>query len=336
MYVAFVVGHTPKAKPVHNNEVEILRYTEPTAWRNEKSSAYRGWLMYPVLFVNFLVVCLFIINTIGILYTQGWSGTPVIVRLLICICFTPFILGILDGFLRCDLRCLFGMCYSAPFALPLMIWFTIWLPAYATTRLSDLTWGNRDIQSIDESKKALERARNGRRVAWVLILCNTTVALVVILLMQKFGATFPMFVISYTMILSFTYVISFFDMAVRFFSCAHLDPSDEEPEIGDANDADDTVGLWGCGEEDCGTDGSSDGYVEMNDDAAKSKSVNFEGTVKECASEHVNMVEVALEDMAAKCGGYFNMAEKPKETTSLQETAEEKTSGYVDMKEEKQ
>ena len=73
MYIAFVVGHTPKAKPVYNNEVEILRYTEPTAWRNEKSSAYRGWLMYPVLFVNFLVVCLFIINTIGILYTQGWS-----------------------------------------------------------------------------------------------------------------------------------------------------------------------------------------------------------------------------------------------------------------------
>ena len=335
MYVAFVVGHTPKAKPVHNNEVEILRYTEPTAWRNEKSSAYRGWLMYPVLFVNFLVVCLFIINTIGILYTQGWSGTPVIVRLLICICFTPFILGILDGFLRCDLRCLFGMCYSAPFALPLMIWFTIWLPAYATTRLSDLTWGNRDIQSIDESKKALERARNGRRVAWVLILCNTTVALVVILLMQKFGATFPMFVISYTMILSFTYVISFFDMAVRFFSCAHLDPSDEEPEIGDEADADDTVGLCGCGEE-YGTDGSSDGYVEMNDDAAKSKSVKFEGTVEENTGDPVNMVEVTPEEMVAKSGGYLNMAEKQKETTSLQETAEEKTSGYVDMKEAKQ
>jgi len=312
LYVAFIVGHTPHAKPIQH-DVQILRYTEPKAWRNDKASAYRGWLFVPVLMVNFLVVCLFIVNTIGILYTQGWSGTPIIVRTLICICFTPFILGIFDGLLRCDMRCLWGMCYSAPFALPLMIWFTIWLPAYATTRLSDLTWGNRDVESFDETKKALARAKNGRRVAWMLILTNTSVALAVILLMQKYGSTFPLFVITYTMILSFTYVISLFDMAVRFFSCTHFDPSDEDPDIVDSGDDED--GLCGCGEDYATDDSSSDGYVEMKNDAETTKQDQAE-EAGAAATEYVNMVGGQTQtqmDEKEEATGYVKMAgEEPK------------------------
>lgn len=288
LYVAFILGHTPVAKPVEH-EVRILRYTEAKSYRNDNASAYRGWLFIPVLWVNVLVVCLYIVNTIGIIYTQGWSGTPVVVRILICVCFAPFVMGLLDGFLRCDLRCFWGMCYSAPFALPLMLWFNVWLPAYTTTRLSDLTWGNRDTASLDESMKALERARNGRRVAKTLILFNSSIALGVILIMQKYASAFPIFVVSYTVVLSFTYVISFFDLVMRFLSCTHLDPSDDEPVIveEDETDSDELCGgCGGCGDDEM--DGGSDGYIEMDDGVVK---LQEPVQANDIVDEYVNMAE---------------------------------------------
>jgi hypothetical protein len=133
-----------------------------------------------------------------------------------------------------------------------MIFHNIWLPAYTTTRLSDLTWGNRETASLDETKTALQRARNGRRVAFALIACNASVAVAVILLMQNVGATFPCFVIAYMMILSFTYVIAFADLLLRFITCSHLDHMEDEPVIlEDYNDS--------------STDTSSDGYVTMEE-----------------------------------------------------------------------
>lgn len=139
MYVLFIVGHIPRAKPI-KGQSSIVRYTEPTAYCSDKSSAFRGWLFHPVLWINALVVVLYIANTIGIVATLGWNETPIVVQALICICFCPFIMGLLDSAIRGDLRCLWGMFVSAPAALPLMIWFSVWLPAYATTRLSDCTY----------------------------------------------------------------------------------------------------------------------------------------------------------------------------------------------------
>ena len=157
LYVAFILGHVPVAKPVTKG-IAITRYTEPTAYSSDNRSSYRGWLFAPVLVMNFIVIVLFCLNVIGIVVTQGWDGTPLVVKVLISICFTPFVMGVIEGLMYQDFRCLFGMLYSAPFAMTLMVWFSIWLPAYATTRLSDLTWGNRDrISSLDESEKALAR-----------------------------------------------------------------------------------------------------------------------------------------------------------------------------------
>lgn len=157
LYIVYILGHIPHAKPVTKG-IQITRYTEPTAYAGDKRSAYRGWIFTPVLWANFLVMVLFAVNVTGMLVTQGWDDTPLMVRVLISICFAPFAMGILEGLMHCDFRCLFGMIYSAPAAMALMIWFTVWLPAYSTTRLSDLTWGNRErVSSLDESEKALNR-----------------------------------------------------------------------------------------------------------------------------------------------------------------------------------
>jgi hypothetical protein len=216
LYVAFIIGHTPRAKPMQD-EVSIVRYTEPSKYKNDTGSAYRGWLFQPVLWLNFVVVLLYFLNAIGIVYTLGWSDTPMAVRILIAFCLLPFGAGLLDGMARCNFGGLWGMIVSAPFALPLMIWFTIWLPAYATTRLSDLTWGNRERDSLDASEKALKREENGAKVARFLIGFNTTVAIVVIILMQFYGSTFPIFVVTYALVLSATYLISFLEIFCRAF-----------------------------------------------------------------------------------------------------------------------
>jgi hypothetical protein len=217
LYIAFVIGHTPRAKPIQD-EIAIVRYTEPSRYKNDALSAYRGWLFHPVLWINLVVVILYTLNAVGIVATLGWDGTPLTVRILIIFCFLPFAAGLLDGIARCNFRGLWNMVVAAPFALPLMIWFTIWLPAYATTRLSDLTWGNRERSSLDESEKALKRAEDGAMVARFLIGFNTVTAITVIILMQFYGSTFPIFVVTYTLVLSATYAVSFLEILCRGFS----------------------------------------------------------------------------------------------------------------------
>jgi hypothetical protein len=303
-------GHTPRAKPV-SSEIKIVRYSEPSSYRNDTASSYRGWLFLPVLWINFIVVCLFVINTTGIIGTLGWFGTPIVVRMLICICFAPFVVGFADSLVRRDFRCLWGMCYSAPLALRLMIWFTVWLPADATTRLSDLTWGNREGSSLDESSKALKRAKDGQRAALVLITCNAFVAFTVIFLMQFFSKTFPIFVMAYTLILSLTFALSLFDLFWRFLSCHHCfnstsdDPFIEEVDQEEFNTAMDPDKL--CMDNGTATppmsdkeDGSEEGegvYAQMDDDGVVEKKAPvgaFVSTIVLCFMRRISITRMSF------------------------------------------
>eukprot|EP00977_Amphora_coffeiformis_P021695 scaffold9738_cov132-Amphora_coffeaeformis.AAC.1 len=176
LYIWFVLAHKPRAVPVIEDST-IVRYTEAKKWRSDKSSSFNPFVMGLSVLVNVLIVFLFIANAGGIIYTQGWEETPIIVKILLCICIVPFGLGFLDGLTRFDFRCFFNLLLSAIPALPMMVWFTVWLPAYATTRASDLTWGNRGgSNSLDVSDKALERAQRGSMLAWSLILSNMIIS----------------------------------------------------------------------------------------------------------------------------------------------------------------
>jgi len=132
LYIWFVLAHKPRAVPVIEDST-IVRYTEAKKWRIDKSSAYNPFVMGLSVLVNVLIVFLFIANAGGIIYTQGWEATPMIVKILLCICLVPFGLGFLDGLTRFDFRCFFNLLLSAIPALPMMVWFTVWLPAYATS-----------------------------------------------------------------------------------------------------------------------------------------------------------------------------------------------------------
>ncbi|CAB9497710.1 Chitin synthase [Seminavis robusta] len=217
LYVLFILGHTPRAKPI-NDEIGIVRYTEPTRWKNDSGSAYRPILFHLVLWVNLIVTLLYVVNAIGMMVILGWE-TPLAVQMLIAFCFLPFAAGLLDGIAKCNFSGLWAMILSAPFALPLMITHTIWLPAYATTRLSDLSWGNRSRKSLDETENALKREAAGRKVSQILVGFNSAVALLMIILMQFYGNAFPVYVVSYTIVLSLTYAVSFIEIFCRALGC---------------------------------------------------------------------------------------------------------------------
>ena len=76
-------------------------------------------LVFQVIWINLIVVVLYIINASCIIWMMGWDGSPLAVRILILFCLLPFLTRILDGFTRCgDFTGLWNMLVSAPFALP--------------------------------------------------------------------------------------------------------------------------------------------------------------------------------------------------------------------------
>jgi cellulose synthase/poly-beta-1,6-N-acetylglucosamine synthase-like glycosyltransferase len=231
LYIAFVLGHIPRVKPVQD-ERSIIPWRKPTRWVDDSRSAFRAWLFHLVFWINLVVTILSMLHVISIVAALGWDRTPLALRVLISCCCLPFAANLMNSILRCSFGGLWNMIISASFAMPCMIWLTVWLPAYATTRLSDLTWGNRERRSLDETDKALTRTQNGVRVALFLILFNTVAAAGMIMSIVFFGGTLTIFVVTYTIICSATYVVSFLEI----FSSAFQGVGRTKSHIADPED----------------------------------------------------------------------------------------------------
>lgn len=121
---------------------------------------------------------------------------------------------------------------------------------------------------IDESKKALKRARDGQVVAWFLICFNLAVAVGVIAAMQVYGNAFPIFVIFYTAVLSSTFLLSFFDWIYRFCTCIQCYGStSEDPLVVETNDDDKEVTSGYVDMENMGSDTDESGATDENGEA---------------------------------------------------------------------
>lgn len=219
LYVVFLIGHMPRAIPVKNEDLSIVRYSEASVYRSDRSSAYRPCLMMTTVVVNTILMGCLIWNLVLTVIMLGFDGVPVLVNIMLGVCFLPFVLGFLEGAIRFDFHSFVYMVSSAPIALPLMIWFTVWLPAYATTRASDLTWGNRDSRGNDASNKALHRAKSSQMMGALLVSVNTAIAFLVIWRLQYNGDAFAIFNLVYTGALSVTFFIAFFCMIYRLVRC---------------------------------------------------------------------------------------------------------------------
>ena len=236
LFCLFVIFHTPRAVAIKDNS--ILRYTEAKKFRSDKSSVYHAALMHLSIIVNAIVFLIFCFNTVGILYISGWEGSPTPVKIMVILAVGPFAFAFFESVSRCNLKGFISLLVSAPFALPLMPWFTVWLPIYATTRLPDLTWGNRDSAGSDHSEKAERRAKIGRMVATLLVIGNTLVATIITLNFQMFVIV----MIGYTFVLSSTFLLSILAFLTKpFRGCA----SDvQEEACGSLQDEDEPISTY--------------------------------------------------------------------------------------------
>ena len=133
------------------------------------------------------------IGTFGVLAARvGWYNIPLVVQIIGLFLVLPYLIALLDGLnARCVRKQWFGSLWVLLCGTPVYIlsslFFTIWLPSYATARVSDLSWGNKDIstQDMNDAEIALQRAQTGRYISFILVGSNIVVSLALITLIHS-------------------------------------------------------------------------------------------------------------------------------------------------------
>lgn len=212
-YAVFVIGHTPRAVPVHKHRPDCN-------WRQDKRSAYRPRLFALGFAVNLLAVMFFLAMSMMVTLKVDWNDIPRIVKALVCLPLIPYALVLMDCIVNNpypDLTSFWNLVKATPHYLMSSLWFSIWLPAYATARISDLSWGNRDtIDGQDgDSAVAQHRARIGQRTTIVLVCSNTVTTLVAIAAIYTVPGFVKGLLIATMAFTSVLYVMSLGDMTMR-------------------------------------------------------------------------------------------------------------------------
>jgi len=118
---------------------------------------------------------------------------------------------------RCpNITSVLTLLWATPCFLFASSWFFVWLPAYATARISDLSWGNRDNGSDkQDSKVAKHRAKVGKMVIAALVSSNFAVFGISICLLHQVPGSLHAMVFFSIGISSLTYIVAFIDMLIR-------------------------------------------------------------------------------------------------------------------------
>jgi cellulose synthase/poly-beta-1,6-N-acetylglucosamine synthase-like glycosyltransferase len=171
LFAVFIFSHTPRAIPVTDDNGEVH-------WRSDSSSAYRPRIFFLAFVVNAITIAVFVYVGVGVFMIVGWQGTPGYFQALCLLMALPYLVALMDGLInseRPNLRAVWNMSMLFPIFLISSVWFYVWLPCYASARISDLSWGNRDCsgQSCKSSDVAIYRAYLGRVVSISLVIINT-------------------------------------------------------------------------------------------------------------------------------------------------------------------
>jgi hypothetical protein len=173
-YAFFMVRHTPRAVPVKN-----CSSSSPMRWRSDHRSGYRPRLFVLSLIINILLSIWFTIVGVALAVTIGWKDMPSYFQAITIALALPYVVAFWDGLVNSQQPNLasFGrLVFASPVFILGSIWFYVWIPSYATARVSDLSWGNRTgtLEEATESEVAKRRANIGKLVSWSLVLCNVT------------------------------------------------------------------------------------------------------------------------------------------------------------------
>eukprot|EP00977_Amphora_coffeiformis_P005308 scaffold1131_cov161-Amphora_coffeaeformis.AAC.2 len=172
VFALFLVLHMPRAiETKHNGHVVLT---------NDKRSAYRPWLFFLAFLLNAVVVGMFIYVGVGVYRTLGWSESPGYLRALTALTTLPYLVAFVDGLVNSknpSFRTIFNLIWMSPVYFVTSLWFYVWFPAYASARISDLSWGNREGGHEEETNNytALARQYYGRVATVILILFNTAI-----------------------------------------------------------------------------------------------------------------------------------------------------------------
>lgn len=209
-----MIRHTPKAVPIKDKD------GNPTnRWRNDRSSAYQPILFFLSIAIAVLQMCLNIAVFSLFFARLGWKGTPLGIRLSVIVSSAPYVLAIFDGIFnstRPNLKSFVHMIKAAPVAILMSIWFGIWLHSYASARVADLSWGNRDT-SDGESSAAMAkvRARTGRLITSTVVLSNIAGFAYFFTLSHTIEGAFEAILFFVLGIWSVGYFVAFVDIAYR-------------------------------------------------------------------------------------------------------------------------
>lgn len=174
VYAIFMLAHTPRA-------VKVELPNGETKWTPDSGSAYRPWLFAISFLTNAIVVVLFLYVGIGVFLTVGWHAAPLYFRILTIFSALPYVVALVDGLVNSkppNIKSFLMIVAMTPVFYVASIWFYVWLPSYASARISDLSWGNRAGSHVEESGHGnlRRRALVGRFISLTLVVSNALTA----------------------------------------------------------------------------------------------------------------------------------------------------------------
>ena len=214
IYALFMIGHTPRAVPIKEGALK-------GRWRSDKSSAYRPWLFALGFLANAISVILLLLMG-GIIFAHvGWAATPLAFRIVVLFSVVPYAIALMDGLINSrfpNVTSLLTLLWATPCYILASIWFSVWLPAYTTARISDLSWGNRDNGGDDQcSEVAKHRANVGKVMTLTLILSNVLATGAAIALQSVVTGALQVVLLTCIAVMSIHFGVAGVDISIRFF-----------------------------------------------------------------------------------------------------------------------
>jgi cellulose synthase/poly-beta-1,6-N-acetylglucosamine synthase-like glycosyltransferase len=215
IYALFMIGHTPRAVPIKEGALK-------GRWRSDKSSAYRPWLFVLGFFTNAISVMLLLMMG-GIIFAHvGWAATPLAFRLVVLFSVVPYGIALMDGLINSrflNVTSLLTLLWATPCYILASIWFSVWFPAYATARISDLSWGNRDNGGEDQSSEvAKHRANVGKVMTLTLISSNILATGSALALQSVVTGALQVVLLTCIGVMSIHFGVAGVDISIRFFN----------------------------------------------------------------------------------------------------------------------
>jgi len=221
LYAMFVICHTPRVVRVPKKESSGI--TEQ--WRNDTASSFIPGLFAMAFVANLITSILFAIGGVNMVWTQGFRGSPLGLQLSLIAILMPYVLSLLDGLARTNrptLTSFWILVQTTPVFFASGLWFYVWFPAYASARISDLTWGNRPGSHDDavQSDIAKTRARIGQVTSGTIVSINVAMSVAAVVRTWMGYWTLDWLLFAFLGVYVFLYLLNLADMIVRILGKA--------------------------------------------------------------------------------------------------------------------